>query len=108
MICEVVERSFIDEDDGRMVKMQELKDLEGKVTKTVYIGIGPFTLPDGRVVPIQFGLNVQTIEEAMEQYVEVHKEAVKKQIEEMTKPRIVVPQGSVPKKSNILVGDFKK
>jgi uncharacterized protein YbaA (DUF1428 family) len=109
MIVEVTERTFVDDKDGRMVTLKECKDLEGKVTKTAYIGVGPFQLPNGQVVPMQFGIEAQTIEEAMDKYPDGHKEAVKQQIAEMNKPRLMVPQGSMPSQNKkIITGDFKK
>lgn len=109
MIVEVRERQFVNEEDGKTVVLKELLDLEGKVTKQIHVGVGPFNV-NGKVYPINFMIEAATVEEAMEKYEEVHKEACKKQIEEMNRPRLLVPEGSAPKKvaGNIITGDFKK
>jgi len=109
MIVEIKERQFVNEEDGKTVVLKELLDLEGKVTKSAHIGVGPFSV-NGRVVPINFLIEAVTVEEAMDKYEEAHKEACKKQVEEMSKPRLLVPEGSAPKqvKGKILTGDFGK
>jgi hypothetical protein len=70
------------------------------------------SLKKEKVTSIYNTLEVRKIaEEAMDKYEEAHKEACKKQIEEMSKPRLLVPEGSVPAKQaqgKIITGDVKR
>jgi len=118
MIKEIRDRTFVrvtTKDDGTEVPdgavvMKELLDLEEKVLKTVYLGKGGFVY-QRQQIPLEFPIEAATIEEAFEKYHDEHKAIVKKCIDEIQRPKIATPNGSLPQppnpKGNIITGDFK-